>query len=321
MTPVIEAHSLHKSFGAVHAVRGIDLTVERGSIYGLIGPNGAGKSTVLRILVDLIRPDSGEISVLGSAPQSASPALRRRIGYLPGEVQFHERCDGRSLLERFASISGRVPPGRIDALAERLDLDLARPVRSLSKGNRQKLGLIQAFMHPPELLILDEPTSGLDLLMQREFMGLVREAQDNGQTVLLSSHILGEIQYTADAAAVLAQGSIVAHGDVASLRLAGTSRIRAAVAGADPEQLSVQLEQCDGLSDLVVLRFGAATGTATSAEADPSSNVVQVSGLLRGEPDATIKALANYTIRDLALAEPDLEESVLELYGHSENAS
>lgn len=152
-------------------------------------------------------------------------------------------------------------------------------------------------------------------------MGLVREAQDNGQTVLLSSHILGEVQHTADAAAVLAQGSIVAHGDVASLRLAGTSRIRAAVAGADPEQLSVQLEQCDGLSDLVVLRFGAATGTATSAEADPSSNVVQVSGLLRGEPDATIKALANYTIRDLALAEPDLEESVLELYGHSESAS
>lgn len=304
MDAVIEARGLRKSFGQVHAIRGIDLTVEAGSIYGLIGPNGAGKSTTLRMLVDIIRPDSGNISVLGHTPQLSKPELRRRIGYLPGEIKLSDRTKGHSILEHFASISGPVEPGIVEELAERLELDLQRPVRTLSKGNRQKLGLIQAFMHRPELLILDEPTSGLDPLMQREFLNLIREAKANGQTVLLSSHVLGEIQHTADAAAVLAQGSIVAEGDITSLRLSGIARLNAVVEGPGAPELLANLTAAAQLSDLRVDEVG--------------EQVVKVSGLLRGEPDPAIKVLARYRVRSLTLEEPDLEESVLELYEHSE---
>ena len=300
MEALIETRGLHKRFGDVHAVRGIDLTVKRGTIHGLIGPNGAGKSTTLRMLVDIIRPTNGTITVLGRAPQKAKPELRRRIGYLPGEIKLTERSSGESVLDHFKSISGTVAPGAVESLAERLDLDLHRPVRDLSKGNRQKLGLIQAFMHQPELLILDEPTSGLDPLMQHEFLNLIREAQNNGQTVLLSSHILGEIQHTADAAAVLAHGTIVAEGDIASLRITGASRLRTVVTGTDAQSLRSQLEKHPELTELEVREIG--------------QSMVQVSGLLRGEPDSLIKTLSHYTIHDLTLEEPDLEESVLELY-------
>ncbi|KAA8720254.1 ABC transporter ATP-binding protein [Corynebacterium spheniscorum] len=304
MEAVIEARGLRKSFGEVHAVRGIDLTVKAGSIYGLIGPNGAGKSTTLRMLVDIIRPDSGSISVLGHTPRLSKPELRRHIGYLPGDIKLSDRTKGRSILEHFASISGPVAPGTVEELAERLDLDLRRPVRTLSKGNRQKLGLIQAFMHRPKLLILDEPTSGLDPLMQREFLNLIREAKANGQTVLLSSHVLGEIQHTADAAAVLAQGSIVAEGDIASLRLSGIARLHAVVEAPGTPGLLTELEASAQLSDLRVDEVG--------------ERLIEVSGLLRGEPDSVIKVLARHRIRSLTLEEPDLEESVLELYEHSE---
>lgn len=304
MEAVIETKGLHKSFGKVHAVRGIDLTVRRGTIYGLIGPNGAGKSTTLRMLVDIIRPDKGTVSVLGVTPHSSNPSLRRRIGYLPGEFNLSERTHGVSVLDHFASISGPVAPRAIEELAERLELDLHRPVRTLSKGNRQKLGLIQAFMHRPELLILDEPTSGLDPLMQREFLNLIREAQNNGQTVLLSSHLLGEIQHAADAAAVLANGTIVAEGNIASLRLSGTSRLRALIEGPSAQMLRAELETAAHLSELTIREIG--------------DKLVQVSALLRGEPDSTIKTLSRHTIRDLTLEEPDLEESVLELYENTE---
>lgn len=230
MTAVIETRELQKKYGKHLAVDGIGLRVEQGSVFGLIGPNGAGKTTVLRMLVDIIRPTAGELTVLGAVPRRSGTALRRRIGYLPGELKLAERIRGGTLLHHLAQISGPVDPGTIEALAERLGLDLGRPVRALSKGNRQKLGLIQAFMHRPELLILDEPTSGLDPLMQREFLAMVREAREAGQTVLLSSHILTEIQHTADDVAVLAGGRIVAGGDVSSLKLSSVARLRAVLA-------------------------------------------------------------------------------------------
>lgn len=307
MQSTIDIHGLHKKFGKVHAVRGIDLSVPSGTIYGLIGPNGAGKSTVLRMLVDIIRPTEGSIAIFGQEPRRAPSALRQRIGYLPGEVKLTERSNGKSVLEHFKSISRPVEAGTIESLAERLDLDLHRPVRTLSKGNRQKLGLIQAFMHRPELLILDEPTSGLDPLMQREFLSLIREARNGGSTVLLSSHILGEIQHTADAAAVLAHGSIVADGDIASLRLAGASRLRTVVTGTDAQTLRSELERHSELTELQVRDVGDST--------------TQASGLLRGTPDALLSTLTRHPIRDLILEEPDLEESILELYENSRDAA
>ncbi len=307
MTDVIKIRSLDKKFGKVHAVRGIDLNVQRGSVYGLIGPNGAGKTTVLRMLLDIIRPTSGTISVLDEEPHSSGPTLRRRIGYLPGELKLTQRTSGAALLRHLAEISGPVAPGTIEGLAERLGLDLNRQVRALSKGNRQKLGLIQAFMHRPELLVLDEPTSGLDPLVQREFLALVREARDAGQTVLLSSHILSEIQHTADEAAVLAHGKIVALGEVTSLRLTSVSHLRGVVTGATAESVRTRLCLGDLLSDLDV---EAAQG-----------GQIRISGVLRGEVDAVVKALSGFTVSNLTVEEPDLEESILDLYQRTEEAS
>lgn len=308
MNAVIEARALEKKYGAHVAVRGIDLRVARGSVFGLIGPNGAGKTTVLRMLLDIIRPTRGELSVLGHSPRTSRAALRRRIGYLPGELKLTARANGRTLLQHLAQISGPVAPGAIDTLAERLGLDLARPVRALSKGNRQKLGLVQAFMHRPELLVLDEPTSGLDPLMQREFLTMVREARQAGQTVLLSSHILSEIQHTADDVAVLSRGDIVAQGDVSSLRLASVSRLRAVVSDSTAETVRDHLVMLDTLEDLNV-------------EPTTTGKLVRVSATIRGDADPVVKALAQFTVRDLTVEEPDLEESILDLYARTETPS
>lgn len=305
MTAVIETRELQKKYGKHLAVDGIGLRVEQGSVFGLIGPNGAGKTTVLRMLVDIIRPTAGELTVLGAVPRRSGTALRRRIGYLPGELKLAERIRGGTLLHHLAQISGPVDPGTIEALAERLGLDLGRPVRALSKGIRQKLGLIQAFMHRPELLILDEPTSGLDPLMQREFLAMVREAREAGQTVLLSSHILTEIQHTADDVAVLAGGRIVAGGDVSSLKLSSVARLRAVLADTTADTVRAALSALPMLNDL-------------DTEPTTSGDLVRVTATIRGEADPIVKALAQFTVRDLTIEEPDLEESILDLYARTD---
>lgn len=297
---VIRAHHLQKMYGRHLAVDDVDLTVERGSIFGLVGPNGAGKTTILRMLVDVIRPTGGQLTVLGEVPRQSRPRLRQRIGYLPGELRLNTRATGKALLNQLAGMSGPVDEAFVAELTERLDLDLSRPVRTLSKGNRQKIGLVQAFMHRPELLILDEPTSGLDPLMQREFRALVHEAQAGGQTVLLSSHILSEIQHTADEVAVLAGGRIVAHDDVSALRLASVSHLRAMLAGALVDDT---LPHFAGLPELSDVEVTAAPGDA-----------VRLTARVRGDVDSVIKALARYRVLALSLEEPDLEESILNLY-------
>ncbi len=269
-------------------------------MFSLIGPNGAGKTTTLRMLVDIIRPTSGTAHVLGTDPRTGGPALRRRIGYVPGELRMEGRATGRRLLDFYASVSAPIRPGRIDQLAERLSCDLSRPVRTLSKGNKQKLGLIQAFMHEPPLLILDEPTSGLDPLMQREFLGLVHEARQNGQTVLLSSHVLSEIQQAADEVAVLSQGRIVAAGAVDELRLGAVRRIRAVLTDADPGAVR------DALAPL---------STSTPPEIRAQDDRLIAHATIEGEIDPLVKALASFHVAELLIEEPDLEESVLRLYG------
>ncbi len=300
MTPAIQTRDLHKRYGRNVALHGLDITVTPGTVFGLIGPNGAGKTTALRTLVDVIRPTSGTVSVLGEDPRRGGAALRRRIGFVPGELRLEGRATGHRLLSFYAEVSGPVAPGAVDQLAERLGVDLARPVRSLSKGNKQKIGLIQAFMHRPELLILDEPTSGLDPLVQREFLQMVREARDAGQTVLLSSHVLSEIQQTADEVAVLADGRVVAEGDVASLRLGAVRRIRATLTGADAASVHALFAQIPGM---------------TEVDAEDRGDAVLLTATNEGAIDPVVKALARYDVHDLTLEEPDLEESVLRLYG------
>jgi len=298
MTQVLETTALTKRFGKRLALDAIDLRVEQGTVFGLIGPNGAGKTTTMRLLLDIIRPTSGSIRVLGEDPKVGGAPLRRRIGFLPGELRLEGRVTGRVLLRHYAQISGTVASGTPELLAERLDLDLSRQVRTLSKGNKQKLGVVQAFMHTPALLVLDEPTSGLDPLVQQEFLTMVREARDNGQTVLLSSHVLSEIQQAADAVAILRAGRVVTVSDVESLRASAVRHVAVTVADAPAEALRAAFAGDPRLASLTV-----AGGERASA-----------SGVLEGDINPFIRALAAFTVVDLRVEEPDLEEAVLGLY-------
>lgn len=299
--PAISVHGLRKSYGRHEVLHGLDFTVEHGTIFGMIGPNGAGKTTTMRALLDIIRPTAGELLLLGENPQQGGPALRRRIGYVPGELILEGRTTGARMLEHFAEISGGVKPGKIAALAERLGLDLRAQTRRLSKGNKQKLGLIQAFMHEPELLILDEPTSGLDPLMQQEFIALAREARDNGATVFLSSHMLSEIQAAADKVAILADGRITTISTVDDLRATAKRRLRISATDTTPEALAALLATVPGVDRI-----------KTSRQGNPGTAVA--TAVLEDGVNDLVKALGSLQLQDLVLEEPDLEEAVLGLY-------
>jgi ABC-2 type transport system ATP-binding protein len=297
-TAAVQTHGLTKRFGSVTALDALQLTVPAGAIFGVIGPNGAGKTTLMRLLLDLLRPTSGHVEVLGRDPRTGGSALRSRIGYLPGELRLEGRLSGQSMLEYWGSLGGPVDLWYAGTLAERLGLDLARPAGKLSKGNKQKLGLVQAFMHRPELLVLDEPTSGLDPLVQQEFVALARESRDAGATVFLSSHVLSEVEELADAAAVLRRGRVVRVASIHELRSSAARHLHALLDG-DEAELRAALA-AHGLGGLTVQAVSAGRLT--------------VSGVVEGQADGLVKALAGFHLVDLTLAEPDLEESVLQLY-------
>ncbi|MBG6180543.1 ABC transporter ATP-binding protein [Arthrobacter sp. CAN_A1] len=300
MNQVIEVEGLRKSFGSREVLHGIGFGVERGEVFGVIGPNGAGKTTTMRCLLDIIRPSAGTIRILGENPGAAGPRLRRRIGYLPGELFLEQRITGRRLLAHYAAISGPVRQGRADELAERFNLDLDRHTRKLSKGNKQKLGLVQAFMHDPDVLILDEPTSGLDPLIQQEFRALLREAQHNGQTTFLSSHVLSEIQQVADRVAILRDGDIVQVSTVAALREGALRQVRISVTGLSGSELELRLRGVPGLQPM---------------EVKETESTIDMTATLEGAIQPLVRALAPLELSDLVIEEPDLEESVLTLYG------
>jgi len=303
VTPAIELRSITKRYGRRTALHGIDLSIEPGRVVGLIGPNGAGKTTTMRILLDVIRPSSGTAHVLGEDPRLGGPALRRRIGYLPGELALDGRSTAASLLRHLGELSGGVTAGRIESLAERLGLDLGRPVRSLSKGNKQKVGLVQAFAHSPAVLVLDEPTSGLDPLVQQEFLALVREARDAGTTVLLSSHVISEIEQAADDVAVLRAGRIVDVSSVDRLRAAARRTVRIAVPAAERTAAVRALEALPEFSDL-------------SWQPDPhDEGTVVLRGSLGDGVAPFVAAVHGLPLLDLVVQEPDLERAVLSFYG------
>ncbi|UZX04235.1 ABC transporter ATP-binding protein [Arthrobacter sp. CDRTa11] len=306
MAHAISTRSLTKKFGRREVLHGVDFTVEAGSVFGVIGPNGAGKTTTMRCLLDIIRPTSGEVRVLGLDPRRGGPELRRRIGYLPGELFLEGRVTGRKLLAHYQAISGPVAPGRIDGLAERLGLDLDRHTRKLSRGNKQKLGLVQAFMHDPELLVLDEPTSGLDPLVQQEFHAMVREARHKGQTIFLSSHVLSEVQQTADTVAILRDGRIIAVESVSGLREGAVRHLRLSAGGVTAHDAVALLRAVPGVGQVEVL------------ESDGS---VTLSATMEGDIQPLVQALASLQLRDLVLEEPNLEESVLKMYSAPQEAA
>lgn len=288
----IRAEGLTKFYGASRGVLDLDFEVERGEVFGLLGPNGAGKTTTIRLLLDLIRPTRGRAEIFGLDPRRDAVAIRRRIGFLPGDLQLYDRLTGRELLRFFGHLRDLPGLGDAPALAERLQVEIDRPLRDLSRGNRQKVGLLQAFMHHPDLLIFDEPTAGLDPLMQQVFYGLVREAVSERRTVFLSSHNLTEVQHVADRVGLVRDGRLELVESVETLRTRALTRVEATFDGVPPAE--------------------AFAGVAGVRELNRRANRVMLS--LEGPADALVKTLARYRVIALDSHEADLEDVFLNLY-------
>ena len=292
MSAVIRATGLTKYYGARAGVVELDFEVDEGEVFGYLGPNGAGKTTTIRLALDLIRPTRGRMEVFGRDVRRNGVDARRRIGYLPGDARLYERLTGRQLVRYFASLRGLDDLGAAEPLAERFSLDLDLPIRTLSRGSRQKVGIVQAFMHRPDLLVLDEPTSGLDPLMQQQFYELVHETTADGRTVFLSSHVLPEVQHVADRVAVIRDGRLGVVDSVESLRARAPSRVEASFAGLPPPGA---FDRLAGVRELA--RRGATIVFALDGPADP-----------------LVKALARYEVIGLDSHEADLEDVFLTLY-------
>ena len=296
---VIKIDGLVKSYGEIKALQGVNLQVRRGEIYGFLGPNGAGKTTTIRCMLDLIRPQGGSIQLLGLDPQAEPVAVRSRIGYLPGELNLESNLKVEAALRYFDSLRGsRVDWSYVRELSERLDLDLGMPIKNLSKGNKQKVGVIQALMHKPDLLLMDEPTSGLDPLRQQQVYQILREAQAAGTTLFFSSHFISEVETIADRVAIIRKGVIVEEAKPNELISMVMRRLRVRFREAvDPTPL-IQLEGV----------------TLLSQGEDGLSVTLQV----EGEMDSLSKTLATYPIVDFETERPSLEEIFLAYYEDNE---
>jgi ABC-2 type transport system ATP-binding protein len=285
---------LIKSYGRVQALRGLDLEVKRGEIFGYLGPNGAGKTTTIRCLLDLIRPQGGTIRVLGLDPQADPVAVRTRTGYLPGELALNPNMTVEGTLRYFNALRGnKVDWGFVRQLTGRLDLPLKPPIKNLSHGNKQKVGVVQALMHRPQLLLLDEPTLGLDPLMQHEVLRLITEARAKGATVFFSSHIMSEVEAVAERVAIIRQGVVVEVAEPATLINRALRRAH------------VRFKQPVDISPLANV-----LGVTVLSQDDGTSVLLEV----EGEMDGLIKALAAFPVRDLETERPSLEQIFLAYY-------
>ena len=289
---VIETERLTKFYGAHRGIEDVTLAVEPGEVFGLLGPNGAGKTTLIRTLLDLLHPTRGRARIFGLDSHADSVAIRARLGNLPGDFGYGEHVSGREALSLLARLRGVAGLGRAEDLARRFRADLERPMGQLSRGNRQKIGLLTALFHEPELLVLDEPTSGLDPLMQEEFLALVDAERERGSTVLLSSHELDEVERVCDRVGIVRDGKLAAVERVADLL--GKTQRRVSVRfreALDFDELRTQpgvsgLERHDG----------------------------RVTFLVAGDVDPVIKAIARHPIVDIEIAHPTLEEVFLTYY-------
>jgi len=290
---VIETERLTKSYGKHRGIIEVDLAVEQGEVFGFLGPNGAGKTTTIRTLLDLIRPTSGRARVFGIESSADPVAIHRRVGYIPGEFTLYDRLTGGQTIEYFANLRGGVDPAYGAELIARLDLDPSRRYKEYSKGNKQKVGIVIALQHRPDLLVLDEPTSGLDPLVQQSFFELVQLAMGAGRTVFLSSHILSEVEKTCGRVAIIREGRIVKTDTVDALR--------------------------DLAHHQVELRFTGPVPIAAFAGLPGVSDVVADDHLLRlrvsGPITPVVRAAAQYDLLDFVSREPSLEETFLAQYG------
>jgi len=285
---------LIKSYGRVQALRGLDLEVKRGEIFGFLGPNGAGKTTTIRCMLDMIRPQGGTIRVLDLDPQADPVAVRARTGYLPGELQVDPNMTVEGALRYFNALRGnKVDWGFVRQVAARLDLDLEPVIKNLSHGNKQKVGVVQALMHRPQLLLLDEPTLGLDPLMQREVLRLITEAKANGATAFFSSHIMSEVEAVAERVAIIRQGVVVEVAEPSTLINRALRRAH------------VRFKQPVDTSPLANV-----PGVTVLSQDDGTSVLLQV----EGEMDGLIKALAAFPVSGFETERPSLEEIFLAYY-------
>ena len=292
----IQAQGLVKNYGRVQALRGVDLSVRQGEIFGFLGPNGSGKTTTIRCLLDLIRPDAGSLQVLGLDPQEDPLGVRQCTGYLPGELRVDDAFTVETALRYFNSLRrGKADWQYVRTLAQTIDLDLKMRVKNLSKGNKQKVGVVQALMHRPELLLLDEPTAGLDPLVQQEVLKLVAQAQQGGATVFFSSHILSEVQQIADRVGIIRQGLVV---EVAETQALINRSLR---------RVYLRFRQPVDTAPLALI-----PGITLLSTGDGPNLTLQV----EGEMDALIKALASYPVVDFETERPTLEEVFLAYYAH-----
>jgi ABC-2 type transport system ATP-binding protein len=289
----LEVQRLTKSYGRARGVVDLTFSVERGEVFGYLGPNGAGKTTTIRTLLDFIRPNSGRAAVLGLDARRDAVEIHRRIGYLPGEFGLYERFTALEQLTYLGSLRGGVDDRSLHDLADRFDLDLGVRIDSLSHGNKQKVGLIQVFMHQPEVVILDEPTQGLDPLMQQEFYRVLQEVRDRGGTVFLSSHVMPEVEHACDRVGIIRDGRLAAVEDIDDLKGKALKMIEVRLATQVPAS---EFERVPGVQEVVA--FGE-----------------RVRITLAGPIDPLVKTLARFEVLDLQSREPSLEEIFLTFYG------
>ncbi len=294
--PVIRLEQLVKTFGAVRALDGLDLTVNAGEVHGFLGPNGSGKSTTIRVLLGLVRAGGGRAELFGGDPWRDAATLHARVAYVPGDVALWPGLTGGQCLDVLAAAGGPPDERRRAALVELFDLDPTKRVRDYSKGNRQKVALVAAFAAPAELLVLDEPTSGLDPLMEQAFQRCVRERRDAGVTVLLSSHLLDEVEALADRVTIIRRGRTVSSGSLADLREHTRTQVHAVTQG-PPEGLATSA----GVADLVVDEVSGRVESRFSVDAD--------------HLDAAVGRLHSARISTLTVTPPSLDALFLRNYG------
>ena len=292
MKAAICTEKLNKWYGKQRGVIDLDLVVQPGEVFGYLGPNGAGKTTTIRMLLGLIKPTSGRAELFGKDVQHDSLALRRRIGYLPGELAMYDKLTGKELLAYFAHLRGGVHWPFVNQLAERLGVDLTRRIRTLSKGNKQKVGLVQAFMHQPDILILDEPTSGLDPLVQHEFNDMVQEAKTRGCTVFLSSHVLAEVEALADRVGIIREGQLVSVDEISDLKAKALRQLKLEFG------YPVPVEAFENLPNVQDVRMTDCTLQCAVA----------------GSVDRLIKVAAQFEVVNITSHTPDLEGIFMEFY-------
>jgi len=294
---VINTTGLTKYYGAQLGIKEVNLAVNRGEVFGYLGPNGAGKTTTIRTLLDFIRPSGGSASIFGLDARQSSVAIHRRTGYLNGELSLYDDMTGEDLLRYLGNLRGGLDWKYVKELAVRFQCDLPRRIQGLSLGNKQKLGLLQAFMHKPELLILDEPTNGLDPLMQHEFYNLLTETKKEGRTIFLSSHILPEVEKVCDRVGIIRQGKLITVETIESLKSHAIRQLEIHFAAPVPKEKFINIP---GVRDIVV-----------------EGNLLTCTVV--GSLDSLVKAAARFDVFNIISREPSLEDIFMTYYSEGKN--